>query len=134
MCLDWNLPMPVGFADHGFVATPLVDGLRVGGAVELAKPTTPPNFARAQAMRTKMRRYIPSLPEGGQEWMGRRPSTPDSLPVISRHPKDSRIVFAFGHGHLGLTLSAGTARHVATLVAQDAINPALAPFSISRFQ
>jgi D-amino-acid dehydrogenase len=132
--LDWNLPMPVGFADHGFVATPLVDGLRVGGAVELAKPDTPANFRRAQAMRTKMRRYIPALPEGGNEWMGRRPSTPDSMPVISLHPKDDRIVFAFGHGHLGLTLSAVTARHVAALVAQSGSAPALAPFSISRFQ
>jgi D-amino-acid dehydrogenase len=132
--LDWNLPMPVGFADHGFVATPLVDGLRVGGAVELAKPDTPPNFDRARAMRTKMRRYIPSLPEGGQQWMGRRPSTPDSLPVIGRHPKDDRIIFAFGHGHLGLTLSAVTARHVASLVDAAAADSALAPFSISRFQ
>ncbi|GLQ11842.1 amino acid dehydrogenase [Devosia yakushimensis] len=132
--LDWNLPMPVGFADHGFIASPLVDGLRVGGAVELAKPDTAPNFARAKAMRTKMRRYVPALPEGGKEWMGRRPSTPDSLPVISRHPGDDRIVYAFGHGHLGLTLSAVTARLVATLIADAPADPALAPFSITRFQ
>jgi D-amino-acid dehydrogenase len=85
--LDWNLPMPVGFSDHAFVASPLVDGLRVGGAVELAKPETAPNYDRAKAMRAKMRRYVPALPEGGKEWMGRRPSTPDSLPVISRHPR-----------------------------------------------
>lgn len=72
--LGWNLAMPVGFADHGFIATPLVDGLRVGGAVELARPETAPNFERAKAMRAKMRRYVPSLPEGGREWMdgGRR--------------------------------------------------------------
>lgn len=132
--LDWNLPMPVGFADHGFVATPLVDGLRVGGAVELAKPETSPNFERAKAMRTKMRRYIPSLPEGGKEWMGRRPSTPDSLPVISLHPGDDRIIHAFGHGHLGLTLSAVTARHVAALVAGRRPDIDLKPFSIDRFQ
>lgn len=132
--LDWNLPMPVGFADHGFIASPLVDGLRVGGAVELAKPDTAPNFARAKAMRTKMRRYVPALPEGGKEWMGRRPSTPDSLPVISRHPGDDRIVYAFGHGHLGLTLSAVTARLVASLIADAPPDPALAPFSITRFQ
>lgn len=131
--LDWNLPMPVGFADHGFIATPLVDGLRVGGAVELAKPDTPANYNRAKAMRTKMRRYVPSLPEGGTEWMGRRPSTPDSLPVISRHPQDNRIVFAFGHGHLGLTLSAVTARLVANLIASPQTDPALAPFDIKRF-
>ena len=129
--LGWNLPMPVGFADHGFISTPLVDGLRVGGAVELARPETTPNFARAKAMRAKMRRYVPALPEGGTEWMGRRPSTPDSLPVISRHPGDPRIVFAFGHGHLGLTLSAVTARLVADLIADRPAN--VGPFDISRF-
>ncbi|MDB5613755.1 MAG: amino acid dehydrogenase [Devosia sp.] len=132
--LDWALAMPVGFADHGLVATPLVDGLRVGGAVELAKPETAPNFDRAKAMRTKMRRYVPSLPEGGKEWMGRRPSTPDSLPVISLHPGDHRIVHAFDHGHLGLTLSAVTARHVASLVAGRQPDIDLEPFSINRFQ
>jgi D-amino-acid dehydrogenase len=130
--LDWNLAMPVGFADHGFIATPLVDGLRVGGAVELATPETSPNYQRAKAMRAKMRRYVPSLPEGGREWMGRRPSTPDSLPVISRHPRDPRIVFAFGHGHLGLTLSAVTARLVAGLL--DGSEPGLPAFDIRRFQ
>jgi D-amino-acid dehydrogenase len=130
--LNWNLALPVGFADHGFVAVPLVDGLRVGGAVELAKPDTSPNFARAKAMREKMRRYVPSLPEGGKEWMGRRPSTPDSLPVIDSHPGDTRILYAFGHGHLGLTLSAVTARLVAGLVnGTDTVPPA---FSIGRFQ
>jgi D-amino-acid dehydrogenase len=130
--LGWNLSMPVGFADHGFIATPLVDGLRVGGAVELARPATAPNFGRAKAMRAKMRRYVPSLPEGGTEWMGRRPSTPDSLPVISVHPADPRIVFAFGHGHLGLTLSAVTARLVAAYVSQGTALPP--DFAISRFR
>lgn len=129
--LDWALPMPVGFADHGFIATPLIDGLRVGGAVELARPETPPNFERAKAMRDKMRRYVPALPEGGREWMGRRPSTPDSLPVISLHPGDSRIALAFGHGHLGLTLSAVTARLVASLLAGTTED--LSAFSITRF-
>ena len=130
--LGWNLAMPVGFADHGFIASPLIDGLRIGGAVELAKPDTAPNFGRAKAMRAKARRYLPSLPEGGIEWMGRRPSTPDSLPVISRHPGDNRIVFAFGHGHLGLTLSAVTARLVTGLL--DEATPDLPEFDIRRFQ
>ena len=72
------LPVPVFFDDHGFVASPLEDGLRVGGAVELAAVDAPPNYARAHAMREKMRRYFPDLPEeGGIEWMGRRPSTPE---------------------------------------------------------
>jgi hypothetical protein len=107
-----DLPMPVFFSDHGFIASPLAVGLRVGGAVEMASPDAPPNYKRAAAMRKVMRRYVPDLPEeGGVEWMGCRPSTPDSMPVIGRDPRDPRIVFAFGHGHP--RLSAATARHVA---------------------
>lgn len=129
-----TLEMPVFFSEHGFVATPFENALRVGGAVELASPEAPANYKRAAAMRKKMRRYVPDLPEeGGTEWMGRRPSTPDTLPVISLHPRDPRIAFAFGHGHLGLTLSATTGRHVARLLAGEG-ESALAPFSIARFQ
>ncbi|MCV3736044.1 FAD-binding oxidoreductase [Rhizobium sp. TRM96647] len=129
-----TLEMPVFFSEHGFVATPFENMLRVGGAVELARPETAANYARASAMRKKMRRYVPDLPdEGGTEWMGRRPSTPDSVPVIGLHPGDPRIAFAFGHGHLGLTLAATTGRHVADLLAGGA-DPELDAFSIRRFQ
>ena len=128
------LDMPVFFSEHGFVATPFENALRIGGAVELASPDAPANYRRAAAMRKKMRRYVPDLQEeGGTEWMGRRPSTPDSLPVIGLHPRDPRIAFAFGHGHLGLTLSATTGRHVARLISGEG-ESALAPFSIARFQ
>jgi D-amino-acid dehydrogenase len=131
----FGIPMPLFFTALGFVATPVREGLRVGGAVELADVDAPPNFARAAAMRRKARRYLPDLPEtGGREWMGRRPSTPDSLAVIGPHPKDPRIVFAFGHGHLGLTLSAVTARYVAGLLAGRPREKNLEPFGIERFQ
>ena len=130
----FTIEMALFFSAHGFVASPLNEGLRIGGAVELAAVDAPPNFARAKAMRVKARRYLPDLPEtGGKEWMGSRPATPDSLAVIGPYPKDPRIVLAFGHGHLGLTLSAATARHVAALVAGHR-ERGLEPFGIERFQ
>ncbi|TIW51689.1 MAG: FAD-binding oxidoreductase, partial [Mesorhizobium sp.] len=71
------------FSGHGFVITPLETGVRVGGAVELGGIERPPNFARSKAMLEKARRFLPGLdPSGGREWMGYRPSLPDSLPVI----------------------------------------------------
>ncbi len=131
---ELKLAMPLIFAGHGFVASPFVDSLRVGGAVEIASPEAPPNFARARAMRTIMRRFVPALPtEGGVEWMGRRPSTPDSLPVVGRHPDDRRILFAFGHGHMGLSYAASTARLVAGMVADVEEVNILKPFDIARF-
>jgi D-amino-acid dehydrogenase len=122
------------FSGHGFVITPLETGLRIGGAVELGGLDRPPNFARAKAMLEKARRFLPGLDaSGGREWMGYRPSLPDSLPVIGRARSMPGVFYAFGHGHLGLTQAAATARLVRDLI--DGNPPAidLAAFSAQRF-
>src|SRR5690606_6773040 len=86
------------FSGHGFVITPLETGLRVGGAVELGGLKRPPNYARARAMLDKAARFLPGLKtEGGRQWMGFRPSLPDSLPVIGR-ARMPGVYYAFGHG------------------------------------
>jgi D-amino-acid dehydrogenase len=65
--------------------------------------------------------------------MGFRPSLPDSLPAIGTAAADRRVVYAFGHGHLGLTQSAATARLVADIVLERPPAVDLAPFSPQRF-
>ncbi len=65
--------------------------------------------------------------------MGNRPATPDSLPVIGRSPRRADVIYAFGHGHLGLTQSATTGRLVADIVAGRDSGVDLSPFSIGRF-
>ena len=122
------------FSGHGFVITPLETGLRVGGAVELGGLDRPPNYARSRAMLNKAVRFLPGLKtEGGREWMGYRPSLPDSLPVIGKAGGMPRVYYAFGHGHLGLTQAAATGRLVRDLVAGEAPPVSLAPFSPQRF-
>lgn len=130
----FDLRTQVTFGGHGFVATRLTSGLRVGGAVELGGLDLPPNWRRAEAMLDKAAAFLPGLRrEGGVQWMGFRPSLPDSLPAIGRARATPRVAYAFGHGHLGLTQSAGTARLVADLVAGRAPAIDLAPFSPQRF-
>jgi D-amino-acid dehydrogenase len=43
-------------------------------------------------------------------WAGLRPMTPDMMPVVRQSKGSSRVWYHTGHGHLGWTLSAGTAR------------------------
>ncbi|HTI02124.1 MAG TPA: FAD-dependent oxidoreductase [Acidisoma sp.] len=130
----FDLRRQIIFGGHGFVVTPLVTGLRVGGAVELGGLDLPPNFKRSAAMLRKAQDFLPGLkPEGGQEWMGFRPSLPDSLPVIGPSKISPRIVYAFGHGHLGLTQSAGTGQLVAELLSGTPPAIDLSPFSPRRF-
>ena len=99
------------FSGHGFVVTPLATGIRVGGAVELGGLDRTPNYARSKAMLRRRNNSCPgSKTKGGRQWMGFRPSLPDSLPVVGRSRDHADVVYAFGHGHLGLTQSAATGK------------------------
>jgi D-amino-acid dehydrogenase len=73
-------------------------------------------------------------PERVRLWLGRRPSTPDGLPCIGRASGCGGIVYAFGHGHVGLSASARTGRVVAQLLSGDATEIPLAPFDARRFR
>jgi D-amino-acid dehydrogenase len=130
----FDLRTQVTFGGHGFVVTRLSTGIRVGGAVEFGGLELSPNFRRSEAMLKKAQAFLPGLKaEGGVQWMGFRPSLPDSLPAISRARVTPRVIYAFGHGHLGLTQSAGTARIVADLLTGKAPTIDIAPFSAQRF-
>ncbi|NTF44709.1 FAD-binding oxidoreductase [Rhizobium rhizogenes] len=130
----FDLRTQVTFGGHGFVVSKLSTGIRVGGAVELGGLTLPANFRRSEAMLQKARSFLTGLkPEGGVQWMGFRPSLPDSLPAIGRARATPDVLYAFGHGHLGLTQSAGTARLVADLLTGQTPPIDLASFSPQRF-
>ncbi len=130
----FDLKRQLIFSGHGFVVTPLKNGVRVGGAVEFAGLDAAANYARSKIMLDKAKSFLPGLdPSGGVEWMGFRPSLPDSLPVLSPLPERSDIVLAFGNGHLGLTQSAAMGRVVTDLVSEKSPSIDLAPFRADRF-
>ncbi|WP_394687925.1 NAD(P)/FAD-dependent oxidoreductase [Hoeflea sp.] len=105
------------FGSHGFVITPLETGVRVGGAVEFAGLDLPPNYARSKAMLDKAANFLPGLKTGGgTEWMGFRPSLPDTLPVIGALPEHPSVLLGFGNGHLGLTQSVAMGKLITDLV------------------
>lgn len=122
------------FAERKFVATPLAIGLRIGGAAEFAGLDAPANFRRSDALLKLARRYLPNLDESGaRQWMGNRPATPDSLPVIGPSASNDRVLYAFGHGHLGLTQSATTGELVGNLLDGSPSPIDLTPYRVDRF-
>lgn len=78
-------------------------------------------------------RVLPDLGDPDRDWMGFRPSIPDSLPVIGPSAGGPEVIHAFGHGHLGVTMAPITARIVSALIAgcQPGLN--IAPYSPGRF-
>lgn len=122
------------FPDDDFVATPMNSGLRLGGTVELAGLKAPPNFRRTELLARQLQVYFPSISTTDRsDWMGHRPSLPDTLPVIGRSPGHANVIYAFGHGHVGMTQSAITGKLVSQVLADTEPEVDLKPFSISRF-
>jgi len=117
------------------VMTPMRDGLRVAGTAEFARVDAAPDYRRAKALLSHAQRFLPGLVgESVTEWMGQRPMTPDSKPVLGPLPGHPRVLCAFGHGHYGLTQGPTTGRITAALAFDEAPHIDIQPFSASRFR
>ena len=129
-----TLKRPVSLAGRGFYATSMEAGLRIAGTVEIGGLDAPPDYRRARVLLDHGRFLFPGLRDGAvSQWMGCRPSLPDSLPVIGRSPHFERLYYAFGHGHLGLTEGAITGKLIAELVAGKPTSIDIDPYRIDRF-
>ena len=124
---------PVGWAEAGFYATPMELGLRIAGTVELNDISAAPNPARLSYLRRKAGEMFGDLGEPQSEWLGFRPTMPDSLPVIGTSQKSSRIIHAFGHQHVGLTLGGITGKIVTDIIQGNQPPLDIESFSDKRF-
>ena len=106
---------------RGFVVTPMSDGLRVTSAANPVARESEPDPRQLERLLPTVRRTVPlGAVQMQTPWMGRRPSTPDSLPLIGPVGDDPTLIAATGHGHLGLTLAPVTGDLVANLIAGNA--------------
>jgi D-amino-acid dehydrogenase len=127
-----RLNSPICDPEFGFYLTPLGEGLRAAGTVELGGLGKPLRPHRTAMIERVSRRLIKDLGPAGRTWLGFRPSMPDSLPVIGPSPSDPQVIHAFGHGHVGLTLGGITGRLVAELASGLPTSMDLAPLAPCR--
>lgn len=117
-----------------FMVTPTAGGIRIGGTVEMAGLDAEPDYRRARVLVKRAKLALGDLQvRETSEWMGHRPALPDTVPIISRSAKVNGVFYATGHGHLGLTYSATTARLIADLVTGRTPPVDLTPYRVDRF-
>jgi len=136
--VEWDmeapkLNRPCCPTSRGFYFCPMTGRLRVAGTVELGGLTAPPSRHRIEKLIEGARAFFPDLGQPDRDWMGFRPSMPDSLPVIGPSRGGAEVIHAYGHGHVGLTLAPVTARMVADLVAGRAPETAIETCLPTRF-
>ena len=124
---------PVIFLDRGFGMTPMNQGLRAVGTVELGGTENPLSKKRIEYVIRCAKELLPQLGAHEDEWLGFRPTLPDFLPILGPSLKNKNIIYAFGHQHLGWTLGAITGKIVSGIVAGEKTNLDLTPYSSKRF-
>lgn len=128
-----RLQIPVSSMDRRFIMTPMQEGLRLAGTVEYAGLDAHANMQRAHMLLQQAQPMLKAELDATDStpWMGFRPSTADSLPVID---KIERLFLSFGHQHLGLTQAVVSAQMIANYYFDEdhPIDPK--PYQLSRFK
>jgi D-amino-acid dehydrogenase len=128
------LQRPIFWSERAMVLNPMSQGLRLSSGVEFAGLKARPDYAKITRLAGLAAELLPDVDARIEDrWLGFRPSMPDSLPVISRSPKFSNSFFAFGHGHLGLTLGPVTGRLIREIICDQRPSIDVAPFAATRF-
>ena len=131
--MDHLISRPVIFLDKGFGLTPMNQGLRAVGTVELGGLRNPPSKKRIDYVIKCAKELLPQLKKHNDEWLGFRPTLPDFLPIMGPSLKNKNIIYAFGHHHLGWTLGAVTGKIISGIIAEEKTSLDLSPYSSKRF-
>jgi len=129
-----KLSTPLYWAERSIVLSPMNDSVRVTSSVEFAGIQAKPHYDLVRRHLPAVTNLLPgTVLRAGSEWLGFRPSMPDSLPVIGTSPRFRNAHLAFGHGHLGITLGPITGKLVGCMLHGAPIDIDMAPFSPERF-
>lgn len=128
-----ELTRPVSWNNKSVFLTPMANRIRVAGVAEFAHENAPENKQKSRNLERFSQQMLGRPIKQIGHWIGCRPSTPDSLPIIGPAPNHPNIMLAFGHGHVGLTLGSITGKLVAEQLTGQLETLDIAPFSLSRF-
>ena len=120
--------------EGGFVYSSNGSDVRVTSGVELTFLDAVENEIQINESIQKLRKIIPLNKKLiDKPWLGSRPTIIDSLPMIGKAPKHKNLWFNFGHNHIGLSTSAGSAVILSEMIQNRKTGINADPFSPKRF-
>lgn len=130
--------LPLLLHEARVALTPLDEGVRIGGTMEIAREDAPVDVRRVRGIARATERSLPAYRSEAllrePVWSGARPVSADGLPYLGRLRRAPAVVVATGHGMMGFSLGPVTGELVADVVAgrDDAVAAGLAPERFSR--
>ena len=128
-----SISRPIAWQERGVYFTPMQDGIRAGGVVEFGGNSLKISPNVISYLKRASKAVFPELDNHFSEWIGLRPSVPDSLPVIGQSKKNPYIYYCFGHQHIGWSLGGISGKLIAQEICANKTDIDLKPFSVERF-
>ena len=108
--------------------------MRAAGIVEFGGLKKPPQQAGFDLLIRQVKQKMPGLTwDRIDTWMGHRPATSDSIPLIGKGGHCRNAWFGFGHHHVGLTAGPKTGRILADCISGVPTNIDLGFYNPDRF-
>ncbi|MGQ0534301.1 MAG: NAD(P)/FAD-dependent oxidoreductase [Caulobacteraceae bacterium] len=131
---NWPRDLPTTVFEENFIAVSrFTSGLRATSFVEFGSPDAPGDERKWRRLRQRIDELGIKFAANPDRWVGSRPSLPDFMPAIGRMERTPKVLYAFGHAHLGLTEAPITAEIIAAIAAEKTPPVDIAPFRIERF-
>ncbi len=131
---DWPFDLPTTVFEENFVVfTRFTSGLRATSFLEFGSPDAPGDARKWALLQRRIADLGVRFSPEPDRWVGSRPTLPDYVPAIGRLERAPKVLYAFGHAHLGLTMAPITAELVLALATDQAPAIDLASFAIERF-
>ncbi|MBC7768992.1 MAG: FAD-binding oxidoreductase [Phycisphaerales bacterium] len=131
---DWPADLPTTVFEENFVVfTRFISGLRATSFLEFGSPDSPGDPRKWRLLERRIADLGVRFSAAPDRWVGARPTLPDYVPAIGRLERNPRVLYAFGHQHLGLTMAPVTAELVAAIATEQLPPIDMAPFRIERF-
>ncbi|MDC1086927.1 FAD-binding oxidoreductase [Alphaproteobacteria bacterium] len=120
--------------EGGFVFSANKKEIRLTSGVELNFQYAKANEFQVLDAASKLSNIIPIDKQITKKaWLGSRPTIVDSMPMIGRAPKHKNLWFNFGHNHIGLSTSTGSAIILADMLQKKKKRLNTDPFAPQRF-
>ena len=117
--------------------TPMPEGLRFAGTMEIGDMTFSVNHQRVQGIKKSIPNYFPNFQVDDFSktaiWTGLRPCSPDGLPYIGRTKKLPNVLVATGHGMIGMSLGPITGKLIAEIAANQSPGIEISKLAVERF-
>lgn len=131
---NWPHDLPTTVFEENFIAVSrFTSGLRCTSFVEFGSPDAPGDERKWRRLRQRIDELGIAFEAAPDRWVGSRPSLPDFMPAIGRLERAPKVLYAFGHAHLGLTEAPITAEIIAAIATEKTPPVDVAPFRIERF-